>query len=482
MGTWSEKNLEPGRKKAFGEGFVASEALRDWQLGDRLRQYKSHVASGYRSLSPDQMKEVSFPARVSRKIDGEMWFLAYSEGEAVLLNPKGKALWGKIPVLEEAAEKMGRAFGEGVAIFAGELWRSKPGGRERHGELASLLAQGAGAQADALVFSAFDVLDSPGRAAGNFEEKAALLEQTLGSSGLACAALQETAADLAALERMYAQTVDEGGAEGLVARSAQGSAWKIKPVHSVDAVVLGYTYSISEPDLARSLLIGLQEGGERVRVLGTVGNLGADEFRKELMQKLRALKAPSRVRFPSPGGSMYVFVEPKLVVEVNANDILAIKSDGEASRNAALKFSGGEWVSEGLENMPSLVNPVLSRLRTDKDAEDCEAPIRQIGDWLLPAASAGVGAVPSAVLRRQAWKKETKGKLAVRKLLVWKTNKENEDGALEYPAYAVCWVDYSAGRAKPLEKTVRPASSEAKAMEIAEALIAENIKKGWEPA
>ena len=481
MGSWAEKNLEAGRKKAFGEGFVASEALRDWQLADRLRQYKSHVASGYRSLSPEQMKEVPFPARVSRKIDGEMWFLAYSEGAAVLLNPKGKALWGKIPVLEEAAAKMGRAFKEGLAIFAGELWRSKDG-RERHGDLASLLAQGSGAEADALVFSAFDVLESPGHSAGNFEEKIALLEQTLGSSGLACAAPQLQVADLAALERLYGQTVVEGGAEGLVARSAQGSAWKIKPVHSVDAVVLGYTYSISEPDLARSLLIGLQEGSDRVRVLGTVGNLGADEFRKELMQKLRDLKAPSRVRFPSPGGSMYVFVEPKLVVEVNANDILAIKSDGEASRNAALKFADGEWVSEGLENMPSLVNPVLSRLRSDKDADDIEAPIRQIGDWLLPKAQAEEGAAPSSILRRQAWKKETKGKLAVRKLLVWKTNKEEADGVLEYPAYAVCWVDYSAGRAKPLEKTVRPASTEAKAMELAEALVAENIKKGWEPA
>jgi hypothetical protein len=43
----------------------------------------------------------------------------------------------------------------------------------------------------------------------------------------------------------------------------------------------------------------------------------------------------------------------------------------------------------------------------------------------------------------------------------------------------VHWTDYSATRGTPLEREVRLAPSEALAMELGEAMIAENVKKGW---
>ena len=75
------------------------------------------------------------------------------------------------------------------------------------------------------------------------------------------------------------------------------------------------------------------------------------------------------------------------------------------------------------------------------------------------------------------WTKETKGQTAVRKLLVWKTNKELLSA--DYPAYVVHWTDYSASRASPLDREIRQAPTEASANELAELLIQENIKKGW---
>jgi hypothetical protein len=44
----------------------------------------------------------------------------------------------------------------------------------------------------------------------------------------------------------------------------------------------------------------------------------------------------------------------------------------------------------------------------------------------------------------------------------------------------VHWSDYSAGRATPLDKEVRLAPTEEEAMKIADGMIADNIKKGWE--
>jgi hypothetical protein len=84
----------------------------------------------------------------------------------------------------------------------------------------------------------------------------------------------------------------------------------------------------------------------------------------------------------------------------------------------------------------------------------------------------------SEVVTRRVWTKAAKGKVAVRKLLVWKTHKSDADSS--YPAYVVHWTDYSAGRGTPMEREVRTAPSSELAEAIAAKLIEENVKKGWE--
>lgn len=74
-----------------------------------------------------------------------------------------------------------------------------------------------------------------------------------------------------------------------------------------------------------------------------------------------------------------------------------------------------------------------------------------------------------------AYKGESAGKVDVRKLVVWKTNKESAG----YPAFVVHWTDYSSTRKSPLDREVRLAPNEKEALKIAEAMIADNIKKGW---
>ena len=81
------------------------------------------------------------------------------------------------------------------------------------------------------------------------------------------------------------------------------------------------------------------------------------------------------------------------------------------------------------------------------------------------------------MIRRQVWTKGTGDKVDVRKLVVWKTNKEQVD--LTYPAYVVHWTDFSKGRKSPLDREVRPAPNEATALALADQMIEDNIKKGW---
>jgi hypothetical protein len=122
---------------------------------------------------------------------------------------------------------------------------------------------------------------------------------------------------------------------------------------------------------------------------------------------------------------------------------------------------------------------VLERLRDDKAANPVDIRISQISEW---SSSAVPGATPdtlpsSQLLRREVWMKEAKGQTAVRKLVVWKTNKETTNSA--FPAFVVHWTDYSVTRATPLDREVRLAPSETIAMKLADEMITENIKKGW---
>ena len=84
----------------------------------------------------------------------------------------------------------------------------------------------------------------------------------------------------------------------------------------------------------------------------------------------------------------------------------------------------------------------------------------------------------SELLRREVFKKTTKGKTSIRKVLLWKTNKG--EISKDFPRFIVHWTDYSPDRKDPIKRVVRPASSEKNAALIAKKMLSDNIKKGWE--
>jgi hypothetical protein len=129
---------------------------------------------------------------------------------------------------------------------------------------------------------------------------------------------------------------------------------------------------------------------------------------------------------------------------------------------------------------PKLIHPVMTGLLPEAKGDRETVGYDQVADYIPPAKQEVLaGTLPeSTVIRRDVWTKTAKGSTAVRKLLVWKTNKEQADPS--YPAYVIHWTDYSAGRATPLDRDVRLAPDEKSALAIAEELISENIKKGWE--
>ena len=72
-----------------------------------------------------------------------------------------------------------------------------------------------------------------------------------------------------------------------------------------------------------------------------------------------------------------------------------------------------------------------------------------------------------------------KGNKMVRKLLLWKTNKEDTP---DFPAFVVYLTDFSPNRQNPLERDIKIASTEKDARKLYEAMAAKNFIGGWEEA
>jgi len=85
----------------------------------------------------------------------------------------------------------------------------------------------------------------------------------------------------------------------------------------------------------------------------------------------------------------------------------------------------------------------------------------------------------SSIVRREVYVKTLKGQTAVRKLLLWKTNKE-EDG--EFPAFVLHYTDYSPTRKEPLAREIRVSNSRDQIEALWKEFHGENIVKGWNPA
>ena len=471
--------LDLSRARPLGKGQIAEQALRDAAQAARLSTYKGRTASGYRAVTAEDMAAIPTGGWASLKIDGELWFLVLGAGAPCLINPRGTVIAGDLPVLAEANAANGQV--NGLTLIAGELHAEVSGRRCRVGDLASLIAEGERADPSHLHFAAFDLLPAADAPTPAYADRLGELKRLITPGATLTVVETVDLPDGETLKSLYDTHVASGNSEGLVVRARDGMVYKLKPSHSIDALILGYTVKADAQAGVRSLLLGLMHENGSVQVWGACGNLGADDNRKALLARLQELKTESRYRHASDSGGLYSFVRPELVAEIKVTDLQAEKSDGSLVTSMLLNYQEGHWQAQRPQPMASPLHPVLVRLREDKQANPVDVRIAQIADWLLkkyqPEASAAE-LPPSTLLRREAWKKETKGKLAVRKLVVWKTNKEQINPA--YPGYVVHWTDYSAGRGTPLDREVRLALDEPTAMQIADKMVADNIKKGWE--
>jgi len=469
--------------KVLGKAKIKTDGITDPEILSMLQNYRRSVASAYSPVAPDDISD-QIPkgeAYISKKIDGELWFLIQHGKDLALSNSKGKVIFGDFPILKEAKTSLKKS--SGLRIIAGELYVDNGDKRTRASYLNKSMGGGAKAKLDLLRFTAFDVLyaDDKTFAMDEYIEKSDYLYSLFKGNKILTAIDTKIVNSSKDLLSQYEQWVTEENHEGMVVRSSSGRVFKIKPSFSIDAVIIGYTERSEDATQVRSVALALMNENGVYQFIGSCGNIGSDKDRKALMKNLKKNQVDSSWRVTSNTGAMYRFVKPTLVVEIKATDIQSEDSMANSIEKMKLTFDESGWSAAGKSFAASLLHPVLLRTREDKEVNESDIRMTQLSDlcFINKSTSKKPVALPeSEIIRREVYIKKVKDSMAVRKLVLFQTNKHKVDS--DYPAFVLHWTDYSPSRKNPLSRQVRLAPTKKIAESQLESILLENIKAGWE--
>ena len=421
---------------------------------------------------------------ISRKIDGEFTCLAYRDGACLSLNPGGTVRIGA-PFLDEAAARL-KAAGVRSALLGGELYvRRSDGQRPRVHDVTRVARNPASqAEVDSLCFAVFNVYELDGQDPSGLYADALEAAQRLFAGGDRVQVVETVRGDRQRVFQQYRQWVEQEGAEGVVTRSDSSGIFKIKPRHSLDLAVVGFSEGIDDrTGLLHSLLVAIPTDADSFQIVGRVGGGFSDELRASLLTLLNQRLVASDYVEVNSDQVGYRMVEPGLVAELSCLDVVSRTSLGSTIDRMVLDWHGSERRWEGVRRLPlcSLISPQFVRLRDDKQARPEDLRLSQLSDITeipeLERNAAELRLPASTVLERAVATKVLKGATLVRKLLLWKTNKETLSP--DHPAYVLHITDYSPNREAPLNHEIRVSSSEEQIRQFFAEWQAKAFVGGW---
>jgi hypothetical protein len=416
------------------------------------------------------------------KIDGEFTLLVYRGGDIVSLNPYGTVRVGA-PWHDEALQLLKKA-GVKSAILGGELHVRRPDGKRARVHDVVSIARAPDTDADlaTLAYAAFAIyeLDGQDLTTKPVEQIAAL--RRIFKGGDRAHAIEAHEGDAAEVMRRFAEYVDKDGGEGVVALSTDLGWYKIKPRHTLDVAVVGFSDSIEErAGMLHSLLLAVVRDDGTYHLVGRTGGGFSDDQRRQFLADLGRRAADSQYTEVNSDRVAYRMITPGLVAEISCLDVITSSSEGEPIERMVLEYDGQQWL--GIRRLPlaSIISPQFLRFRDDKTSTATDVGLNQltrITDIPATTATAREERLPaSTLLRRAVATKELKGKTMVRKLMLWKTNKETLSP--EHPAFVIALTDFSPNRKTPLERDIRVSSSLEQIEAYWQVWHAEQFVKGW---
>jgi hypothetical protein len=470
-----------------GYGAAPATALADPGLLPRVQEYRRRASSRMLPLDRDDIGR-KIPAaeyHVSRKVDGEFAVLVYRDGEIFLINPGGTVRVG-MPWLDEAARLLANAKVK-ETLIAGELYVAGESGRPRVHDVATVTRQPQSpADLKRLRFAVFDVISLDGDASSRpFAATWKTIEKLFGKGQAVHPVEAKAAADVPAIAKLFEQWVEREGAEGLVVRNDTAGIFKIKPRHTLDAAVIGFTESLGDRQgMLHDLLLAVMRPEGTLQVLGRVGGGFADDQRREMLSDLKDMVVESEYAEVNADHVAYQMVQPAWVAEISCLDLISQTTRGGTVDRMVLDYRvNGSQRYNVVTRLPlaSVISPQFIRLRQDKSVVAQDVRMGQVTDLVeVPGAdrdSRQMKLPASQLLRREVYTKELKGQTMVRKFLLWKSNKESAGD--EFPAFVVHYTDFSPNRKDALAREIRVSNSREQIEALYKDLQDENIKAGW---
>ena len=446
-------------------------------LSQKAVDYKKNVAGKFMLVEGSKLRSrvAGTEFCVTRKIDGHLQCLFYQDGTAYMLNSGGNQLVEQLRCIDAFAEAMQQA-GVSSAIVAAELFMPKEGGRPRCADVKRAFADPA--QRDELRLAPFDILEVNGEPwkADHYKHTHAQLCQWFHGDYVIPVDMMK-AESLEEVQTIYDEWVECQGAEGLVIHSDSHIICKVKPRHTIDAVIVGYTTGDRG---VRDLMMAArrEDGLFQVFAVGSGGL--SDEARLSLLERLSLQHVESQYILSDSRGIAYQMVKPEIVFELSVIELVAKGNDDKVRTNALLTFDEEKgWLMNGMTPGISAFGLVFEREREDKSPTPSDIRISQLTD-LCPfeEQQAAMGKLEkSELLERRVFRKISGDKIMLHKFLIWKTNKERTG---RYPAYIFYHTDYSSGRKDILKRDMSYSSDEQQIRSILASEMESNIKKGWE--
>ncbi|MDH3492266.1 MAG: hypothetical protein OEM82_01860 [Acidobacteriota bacterium] len=470
-------------KKAGSYLIGPANALEDLTLQAKAQEYKRRISALMSPLEATRIEE-KIPNldgyAVSRKVDGEFCLLFFDGKDVISVNPGGTVRVG-LPAFSELAKHLKDAKIK-TASFAAELF-FKTDKRERVHDVIRLARNPKRAEdLKKLSIALFDIISIGDEEPRESPLVFAKLTEIVKKGNLVRVVDHKITGSRKEIEQIYRDWVESEGSEGLVVRNEQVGWYKIKPVHTIDCVVLGFSDSPNDrAGLLHDLLVGLVRDDGSLQTMAKIGGGFADEDRVELLKKLKKMVVPSDYIEVSSAHVAYEMVKPEIVVEMRFLDLINEKGRGGPINRMVLSYDNGEY--SAVRRMPfvSIISPQFKRIRDDKSVNKDEVSVKQVVD-LVPVEEikkkvADLDLPKSEIIKREVFVKEVGVKQMIRKLLIWKTNKAVTG---EYPAYIVYYTDFSTGRKEPLSTELMPANTKNEAEAKFGDLRKKVVLTGWE--
>ena len=444
-------------------------------LQTSIKSYKNNVASKYDFLDASKLKQIGDQKYFcSKKIDGQTFFLSVQEDTIQILNSSFQDYSSNLQHIINEVKNL--KIKEKI-IFVGELFDSSKE-RERNGDV--IVGLSSKDQSSNLALALFDIAKQE-NTSHSFSGKYEKIKKLFGDDYTKpIFALSQQELELSEIQKFFDDCL-QNNSEGIILRN-DANITKVKKQESIDAVILGYTLEVDQKTL-RSVSFGSFKNNNEIIFIGSSGNFDSSINQSDLLSQLQKLNIECDYIQIASNGTAYQFVKPEIVISVDFYDTQIEKSDQQPIKKPIFSISNDSLRCIGKNQSMSFLASTISAVRSDKEANKDQCGLSQLTRITgLDEDYFGLSLdlenlAKSEITKIQTFVKESKKGKAIRKFMLWKTNKE-QTGV--FPPYVFYYLDYSEGRKDPIKRDLNPFDDEKKALNFFNLAIEENIKKGWE--